>query len=522
MQKLLLKKYLEPLLFLFASLYTCHQIWAFPIFHTLDGPAHLYNAQLLHSLLFQHSPELESIFQLNHILVPNWIGHGLLVFFNFFFSPEQSTALVLSLCLVGLSLSFRALAETLSPKNVLLSWLILPFTQNNLVYMGFYNFNLGLALLFIFLIVLIRFYRSTNPSLWYFPAFLSLFLLLYLSHLMVLLLAIGFTMAYPIFQYSINKQAFKPNFKAFLLLAGASLPALFLIALFFKNATPSQQILFVDPTTLKKWLKELAPLNIYIPEMEEKFNMKIGYFFFGLLLISFYQKLNFLFKDSSRPFSSYLNRDDFWILTALGFLFLLFKLPDSDGNAGFVSSRLILLFILFSILWISTQAIGKWLQVLVLVSMLWIQKERMSFLEEIQKNLSEIAQETKGFEDQIPENATVLPLNYSNNWLLLHHSNYLGRNKNLILLENYECGTGYFPVQWNPNRPNFGVGKIPVHINQANPSNPILTKPVDFVFITGNETIVNDEQTVQLKAEIALHYTLVKQSNFCKLFKRNS
>lgn len=522
MQNLHLKKHLEPILFLLANLYACHQIWTFSIFHTLDGPAHLYNAKLLHSLLFQHSSELESIFQLNPILVPNWIGHGLLLFFNFFTSPEKATALVLSLCIVGLCLSFRGLVVTITPQNAFLSWLILPFAQNNLVYMGFYNFNLGLALLFIFLIVLIRFYRSPNPSIGYFLAFLSLFFLLYLSHLMVLLLAIGFALAYPLFQICIKNQTFKPNSKAFLLLAGAAIPSLLLTAIFFKNATPSQQIIFVDPSTLKKWLKELAPLNIYIPEMEEKFNMKIGYFFFGLFLISIYQKLNFLFKGSPRSFSSYFNRDDFWLLSALGFLFLLFKLPDSDGNAGFVSSRLILLFILFSILWISTQAIGKWLQVLVILSLLWIQKERMSFLEGIQKNLSEIAQETKGFVELLPENATVLPLNYSNNWLLIHHSNYLGQNKNLIILENYECGTGYFPVKWNPKRPNFEVGTIPVHLNQDNPSNQGEIKPVDFVFITGNEAIVNDDQTLKLKAEIALHYTLVKQSNFCKLYKRNS
>ena len=65
----------------------------------------------------------------------------------------------------------------------------------------------------------------------------------------------------------------------------------------------------------------------------------------------------------------------------------------------------------------------------------------------------------------IKPNSVVLPLNFSPsgrtpqgkvvadaNWLFVHCSGYLGTEKPMILLDNYEANTGYFPLMWHYNK----------------------------------------------------------------------
>jgi hypothetical protein len=61
----------------------------------------------------------------------------------------------------------------------------------------------------------------------------------------------------------------------------------------------------------------------------------------------------------------------------------------------------------------------------------------------------------------------VLPLNYSDNWLHINLSNYIGAHRNVIVLDNYESLSNEFPLTWNENTEpgnlagNFGISLNP-------------------------------------------------------------
>ena len=84
-----------------------------------------------------------------------------------------------------------------------------------------------------------------------------------------------------------------------------------------------------------------------------------------------------------------------------------------------------------------------------------------TFYQDATKNIESIAIDYVDVANHIEKNSVVLPINYSGNWLMAHFSNYLGVEKPIIILENYECLAGYFPLKWNVNTmPDSRFGPI--------------------------------------------------------------
>jgi hypothetical protein len=117
----------------------------------------------------------------------------------------------------------------------------------------------------------------------------------------------------------------------------------------------------------------------------------------------------------------------------------------------------------------------------------------------------------------------VLPLNYSNHWLTSHFSNYLGVDKPMIILENYESTTCYFPIKWNKESlPNLQFGNNSVENNNciqamSNIKNP--SKTIDYIFVLGQNLEITDSCSTEIKDIINKYYSLTYRSNSCKLYK---
>ncbi|HKI16851.1 MAG TPA: hypothetical protein VKA15_03185, partial [Isosphaeraceae bacterium] len=62
-----------PLVFLLALAPALAAIWVTPSFTTQDGPAHLYNAQIINSS-FEHPPPFQEIYTVRWRPIPNWAG----------------------------------------------------------------------------------------------------------------------------------------------------------------------------------------------------------------------------------------------------------------------------------------------------------------------------------------------------------------------------------------------------------------------------------------------------------------
>jgi hypothetical protein len=158
-----------------------------------------------------------------------------------------------------------------------------------------------------------------------------------------------------------------------------------------------------------------------------------------------------VFRNFQRqPFKWQLKPHWFVSLAAtLLMLALYFVLPDSTGGAGYISVRLALLFFIFLILWLSSFKIDEVTSIIAANIAVYLHLKILWYYLPTFASLIPYAEAGYELGEQLPEHAIVLPVNVTNNWLTHHTSNYIGVAQPVAVLENYESGTGYFPITWN-------------------------------------------------------------------------
>lgn len=504
-------------------------------FPTMDGPAHLYNSTLISNLLFGGNTTVAHFFALNTMPVPNWTGHFILSFFNLFLSGNIAEKILIVLYLVGLPFSFRYLIKALNPQNAMLSFLIFPFTYSFLFLLGFYNFSLALIFFFFALGYWIK-NQDKQYTLHTFILLGVLVLLTYFSHVFVFGMLLFVMVAHTVFTVlfaNLDNLGFlvKEIFRRIKIIVMVSLlPFLLFAGYVYSTHGSTSNLSFIDPDTLMDWIKNIRPIIVYNPAEEEMYTKKIAYLLLGLAVIAVYDRVNHLLKNDqsfSDKFFAVLKHffrlGDFWLFAAGGMLYLYFKLPDSDGSAGYISVRLGLLFFLFVCVWLGAQNIPKWFGSIVILLILFCHFNINRYHRTVLKDLDKMAVNCHKAAEKIAPQSVVLPLNFSDNWLVGHFSNYLGSEKPMVILENYECSTGYFPVKWNnENMPNAKVGtlasgSLSCYWWQNNPANP--EKKIDYVFMIGNIDLRTDSCTIQFKNELLQYYTMVYENETGRLYQ---
>lgn len=189
-------------------------------------------------------------------------------------------------------------------------------------------------------------------------------------------------------------------------------------------------------------------------------------------------------------FQNKLKRADAWLWMTALFLFLYFYLPDSDGNAGFVSVRLGLLFFLFLILWIGAQPLPLLLGVFsALLSVYCNFSLNEYYLKENEQKSAKI-EDLMAVKKLLQPNTVLLPLNFEEDWLLGHSPNLLGVDNAVVVLENYEAATNYFPLRWkDESLPDFRLGESSIAaFNCIGCRNNVQGKhkAIDYIYKMGN------------------------------------
>lgn len=507
-------------------------------FPTMDGAAHLYNSTIINELIFKNNTQLAEFFTLNRIPVPNWTGHFILSVFNLFFPAVVAEKVLVLFYLIGLPYAFRYLISTISPKTVLLSYFIFPFTYSFLFLLGFYNFSLALVFLFFALGYWIKIQRKDFTAARVFIVFL-LMLVTFFSHVFIfaslLFLLTAYTLFTGVFQnLNEGRSVISGLFtKLKTLLFASIIPVLLFCWYFFSMQSEASSVSFVNARELVEWLKDIRPIIAYNQDVEEPYTKKIAYAILTLLIIVFYDRINAV-KSTTEPSSlkskvittvkTLFHLHDFWLLASCLFLVLYFKLPDTGANAGYISIRLGLLFFLLLIIWLSAQRIPKWLSVVSIAVVLYCNFSLNNYYNSSIKELNKQALSCNEAGNHIVSNSIVLPLNYSDNWLAGHFSNYMGIDKPMIILENYECGTNYFPVLWNedsmPNVMMGNVGSAQFPCLQWKSNSHGKTVLIDYVFVLGDMESKTDSCTQQAVRSIKEQYTLVFSNEHCKLFEK--
>jgi hypothetical protein len=127
--------------------------------------------------------------------------------------------------------------------------------------------------------------------------------------------------------------------------------------------------------------------------------------------------------------------------------------------------------------------------------------------------------------DFVAPNSLVLPIYCMEDWFTGHFVDYIAIDKPIVMVYNYECESGYFPVKWNEKtRPNFYLGNPATpekYINyQHTRGNPFLR--LDYVFIVGRYDKNTDYYAPVLDRIITEDFTKVYQAENCKLYRNKS
>lgn len=497
----------------FALLVVLHflPVLSFRFFHTLDGPSHLYNASLIKHLLLGNDA-ISRYFTINPIPVPNWIGHGMLGASNLILPAFLSEKLLLAIYFFGMPYAFRALVKAIDGT----SWsyyLIFPFLYSFPLFLGFYNFCISLVILMATLAYWFlneRAFPEKKSS----TILFLLFLLLYFSHPTSFIIALSVVL--------VRLLILLNRWKTLAFTAVIAFPLL-LLCLYFFQFPKTSGLSYISKPILIRWLEDIRPLIAY-SNVEERYTRKIFYVLAAVTGVGlWYEFISIRF--SRKGLKQYLLSSKVFWAGLVSFLILAyFLLPDSSNVAGFISVRTGLLCFLFLLVFISLLRTPAWLQVSTICLLIGLNALRLSLILPSMQKMSRQGAEIEKASRLIPENATVLPLNYTGNWLMEHASAYLGLHKPIIILNNYEAGTRYFPLKWNKNEsfPQFLLGKSTVSSScMFWESNKISKRqiPADYVFLFGSINNTNDTCLRSVLNEIQGGYQSIYSSGFCALYR---
>lgn len=121
-------------------------LWAFRHLPTQDGPSHVLNARVFQACGDPQTPEAE-FFERRLVPLPNWTAPALLGLLTPVLPPLVAEKVLVSLYLVGLPLALAYFLAAIDASGAAALGLLLLW--NRCLFLGFYNYCLGLGLLFL-------------------------------------------------------------------------------------------------------------------------------------------------------------------------------------------------------------------------------------------------------------------------------------------------------------------------------------------------------------------------------------
>ncbi|MEO8066867.1 MAG: hypothetical protein ABI599_04160 [Flavobacteriales bacterium] len=440
------------LLLLLAHLFV---VWHMPVFLTQDGPSHLYNARILLELWSgDHTGLYAKFFSLNNTFSPNWTGNILLAGFLKFLSPIAAEKAIVSLYMIALPMAFRHAVRTLGGATPYLSSLIFLLTYNYHLVYGFFNFCLGLAVLFWFVAALHRFMEQPT---WKRGMGCALLLLLMLAtHPVALLL--GFvllgcrTLQYLITSWKRGDRgplAWRPVATT-VALAG---PALLLFLLFMPASTPDQPPLFEN-----KWSGETVCALLRMDQLIV-FGGNEGSLFRTVALL-FAALLGFALWKNRKVSATTTGALLLALMTCC--LSIHFFLTDQLAGGAYLTSRMALIAWVVFALYIATRPLPLQAVAGGVIGAALLSFSLLVIRYPMHARCGELAEAYIAECAAIPDGSTFLPLCFSDRGefgneklsprisVFKHISGYVAAERPVISLDNYEANTTYFQTAWLP------------------------------------------------------------------------
>lgn len=479
---------------------------------SLDGPAHLYNANLIVELLSDND-FISKFYTLTSSPNPNLTGHiflsGLLLLFPAFVAEK----IVLIFYVVGFSYFFRKLVLVQNPKNIWLSYLGFPFIFSFVFALGFYNFSLGLVFLLWGLYYWIKKENKRLHISELFALFL-LFTLAFFSHVFVFAVLVLVVSTRILFSFFTKNPPISGTRKLaeFLLSSSVSLG---LFVFYFASRPAAHNSVHNSFSKLVEDIVTLNPMVSYSKGRESVFLALVGCVLIYLIV------LTILSRNRGRNKSNIAKES--WLILSILMAVAYFILPDSNSLGGFINTRVALVFYLLIVLWISVQQLSKKHVIPAILIVLFSHYQLVDYYSHCIKNMNEVAENCYEMEEYIEENNVVIPLNFSGDWMKGHFSNYLGISKPLVILDNYEAVNDYFATEWNwdylgndlyqsMSINNFNCLTKFSYINQDRLGDV-------YIFILGDIQSQTDPCVEEKKEEIAKYFFPVAKNKHCSLYR---
>lgn len=441
------------------------QVWLPSHYLTCDGPCHLYNARILHNTWTgEYADFYRRFYRVSYTTAPNATTTWALALLLFLFKGIVAEKVFLSIYVLLLATGTIKLLQKLQGGSNLWQLAAIPVIFSYLLAKGFYNFSLGVALWPWMVLAWLGYLE--RPRIARAVAFAAVAAIAYFTHLLPFLSAAVvcgcLTLSYHVAGNRSNGG--RATFlKDMAVLAGMLTPLLALSLLFTNGEGGLQLQLGVYPYRLLEMLQLKYLINVTEPE--RPFALATGI----ILVLSIVAAL---WHVSARGIHKY---DGFILaLLPIGLVYLFFP-EDFMGRAIIIAARVqLILYLMGASIVAYRMEQGKKKQIaasLLLVYFLAMSAIRTNCRQEAAKSVRSLL---AGASEVKPQ-SVLLPLHFSDSGIgkdgkeiadansLFHHAaQYLGADKPLIVLDNYEANAGYFPITWLPEaNPYF-------HLNEAN------------------------------------------------------
>jgi hypothetical protein len=474
---------------------------------THDGPTHVYNANLIRSLLFDSHPPASDFFDFNPQVIPNWISHILLMVFSISGSPAWAEKLVIGIYLVSFPYSFRAFLLSISKKTTLASYLIFPFVFAFSILTGLYSFCLGLSLSFY---VLFKFQNyQDSPGIRRLLWLSFCMLVLYFSHLFVFVLTFCTLICQRLWDHLVfergNRRSVSFYFsalwrKSFPVLKVSILPLLLSVQFMFAHSAKTGTEVAEFATMFQLFI-DVRPVIAIDYSLESRYSQPLFYIYMLMLLSALLIRV----LDVVKRKVSLVQREDVWLLLSVSMTMFYFILPDDIVSGGLVAIRFCLMAYLFLIIWLSvfTPRIvlyaGSGLSVLLTLILLIVRYEPL-------KSLSDRAAELELCATHIPEGKILATIDYSGNWMMDNITAYIAAKKNIILLDNYEANQVHFPLIWKTDRNPREILYSGTQCIDTDKFSSITGKNPDYILLIQKPEELTDSCGKIVSAVLDVHY----------------
>ncbi len=511
----------EKYFFVFVSILFLIPVIGNTYFVTVDGPAHLYNASLLKQLWFNNQTFLRSFFEINTQLNSNWINHIWDCIVGTALPSFLTEKSFLILYILFMPFAFRYLLHSIvepSAKTKLSSYLIFPFIYSLPLRFGFFNFCFGIPILFFCLGLWLR--NNKNYSLKKAIILSLLITLLYFSHLFNFILFGLIVFIYEMIEYFKNKNLSitVTRLKRVLIV---SLPAIVFFVLFIisNNQYEHKPPVYSENKLLIQQLTEIGP----VITMNHEDELPYSKIYFYVLCVLFILSIISFIKNRNQDQNKIA-----WLITAAVLSIIYFLFPDWISSGGFISIRLLLLFYLLIIVWIGIQEIELKFLIVPIAIILITSFAFLKYHYNLSKPYSDYAEEFAAAGTKIETGKTVLPLNYQQNLLFTNISNYMGCEKPIVVLDNYEPAKPHFPLLWKKGQ---CIYDIMLHYGNRTPQCIDIEKyetatghKIDYISQWFYEDGIKDSCAVNTQTVLANQFNLIYESTSkrLKLFKRKN